>query len=385
MKNEILAKLVNLKKRCEAEDRDPTPFEEKEAKRLLNQLDEIDSREWFEDTTFKSTYPGFDDPDVPQVGRRQNRRSGPFKDDGEFYQAVMRAGMPNGKIDHRLYQIMEHRAASGLSESVPSDGGFLVDTDMTYDLVNNFWNNNEILRRINKTTLTGNKNGLKENLIDETSRQDGYRQGSIQAYWLNEAGLKTGSKPKFRQNELTLHKLIGLCYATDELLDDAPLLAQTINEGFQAEFDFKITNSIINGTGAGQPLGILNSGCIVSVGKEAGQAADTIVYQNVQKMWSRLLPGSHQRSVFLINDSCLPQLYSMSLTIGTAGSAVFTPAGGASASPFNTLFGRPVIIVEQCPVLGDTGDIVLADFSGYRAIDKGGYAEGRKHTCSVYL
>ena len=35
--------------------------------------------------------------------------------------------------------------------------------------------------------------------------------------------------------------------------------------------------AFISGTGAGQPLGILNAPALVTVSKETGQAADTIV------------------------------------------------------------------------------------------------------------
>ena len=372
MKNQILAKLARLKKRCENENRDPSTFERAEAKKFLEQIDEIDSRAWFEqDEPSRGGRPSdAGSGGIQKHGVRQ-KRSGPFKSDGGFYQAVMRAGMPNGQTDRRLYQIQEKRAASGLSESTPSDGGFLVDTEMTYDLVTNLWASNEVLRRIKKTTLTGNKTGLKENLIDEVSRQDGYRSGGILSYWKGEADLKTSSKPKFRQNELNLNKLIGLCYATDELLDDAPLLAETINEGFQSEFDFKITNAIINGTGAGQPLGIIPSGCVVSVDAETGQAANSICWENIKKAWARLLPGSHKNAVFLINANCQPELMSMHIACGTGGIPVYLPGNGAASQPYGTLMGRPVIPIEQCPVLGDTGDLILADLSGYRFIDKG--------------
>ena len=48
------------------------------------------------------------------------------------------------------------------------------------------------------------------------------------------------------------------------------------------------------------------------------------------------------------------------------------PAGGAASQPYGTLFGRQVVPIEQCPILGDTGDIMLCDFSQYKFIDKGG-------------
>jgi len=296
-----------------------------------------------------------------------NRSKDKFATFGNQMAAVMKAGLPGGVVDPRLYN-----AATGLNETTPSDGGFLVQHDFSNAILKNVWDSGMILSRVNKVTLSGNKNGMKFNGLDETSRVDGSRAGGIRAYWAAEAAQKTASKPTFRQIDLGLNKLIGLCYATDELLDDAQALAQTIQTGFNDEFDFKITDSIINGSGAGQPLGIVNSGCMVSVTKETGQAADTIVYENINKMWSRLMARSRPNSIWVINQDCEPQLNQMSIAVGTGGVPVYLPAGGISAQPYSTLLGRPVVPIEQCATLGDTGDIMLCDFSKYMAIDKGG-------------
>lgn len=51
---------------------------------------------------------------------------------------------------------------------------------------------------------------------------------------------------------------------------------------------------------------------------------------------------------------------------------MYVPAGGLSEKPYGTLFGRPVIPLEQCSAAGDVGDIILADISQYLLIDKGG-------------
>ena len=134
-----------------------------------------------------------------------------------------------------------------------------------------------------------------------------------------------------------------------------------------------IDDAIINGTGAGQPLGILNAGCVVSVSKETGQAADTIVYENVLKMYARLIANARNDSRWLINQDCEPQLGLMSLAVGTGGAPVYLPAGGASGSPYSTLMGRPVMPIEQCQTVGTTGDIYLASFGkGYIYSQKGG-------------
>lgn len=367
-------RLGDMRALCANEERDPNDEELRVAGDLMDELDHIDVLidneervRSLEDRSKKSRKKPDRTPidEGDQAGDGRDR----FKSGGEFLQAVMNAGLPGvRRFDPRL----STRAATGLGESIPSDGGFLVDQTLAATVMKETWESGMILPRINKMTLSGSVNGIKINGFDETSRADGSRAGGIRAYWKAEAAEKTASSPKFRQISLELNKLVGLCYATDELLQDANALEQAIVRGFTEEFNFKLQDAIINGTGAGQPLGILNAGCIVSVGKESGQAADTIVYQNILKMWSRLKADSRTNAVWLINQNCEPQLHQMSLAVGTGGAPVYLPPGGASASPYAILMGRPVVPVEQCPVLGDTGDIVLADFSKYVAADKGG-------------
>lgn len=292
----------------------------------------------------------------------------PWASFGEQMLAVRAAAAPGGSIDPRLFI---KNAATGLSEAVPSDGGFLVQQDFTTELLKRAYDTGVITSKVRKIPISANANGIKINGIDETSRANGSRMGGIQAYWENEADLYVGSKPKFRKIELNLKKLTGLCYATDELLEDAAALENILTDGFAEEFGFKIDDAIINGTGAGQPLGILNAPSLVSVAKETGQAAATIVVENIVKMWSRCYGRSRMNAAWYINQDIEPQLYTMSLAVGTGGVPVYMPANGLSDSPYSTLFGRPVIPLEQCQTLGTVGDIILSDFSQYLIADKG--------------
>lgn len=289
-----------------------------------------------------------------------------FNSFGEQLVAIMNAGRPGGNVDPRLFN-----AASGLNEGVPSEGGFIVQSDFSSELLQETIQTDILASRCRIVPISGNSNSIKINGIDETSRAS-TRYGGIVGYWQEEASEKTASKPKFRKIELSLKKLIGLCYATDELLSDAAALEGIIRQGFISEFGFLVDDSIINGTGAGQPLGIMNAGCLVSVAKETGQAASTIVAENIIKMYSRMFASSVGNAVWLVNQNCLPQLFTMSLAVGTGGSPIFMPAGGLSQSPYNTILGRPVLPIEQCQTLGTTGDILFADLGGYILATKGG-------------
>jgi len=300
---------------------------------------------------------------------------------GEQMAAVMKAGLPGGYIDPRL----RIQGATGLNETTSADGGFLVQQDFSTALLNQVFETGILASRCRRIPISGNSNGIKIPGVDETSRAS-TRSGGVLAYWKDEAALKTASKPKFRMIELNLKKLIGLCYATDELLQDAAALEGYIRQSFISEFGFQIDDAIINGTGAGMPLGILNSGCLVSVTKETGQAAATVVAENVVKMYSRIFASSRPNAVWLINQNIEPQLFTMSLAVGTGGIPIYMPAGGLSGQPYGTLFGRPVIAIEQAATLGTQGDIIFADFAnGYVLAEKGGIqADMSIHVQFVY-
>ena len=300
-------------------------------------------------------------PEVKPTPAKDNEKR--FASFGEQLMAAYRAAMPGGKVDERL----STRAASGLNETTPSDGGFLVQQDFVTELLKRTYETGILASKVKKIPISTNANGMKINAIDEDSRANGSRWGGVQTYWEGEADEITASKPKFRQMELSLKKLTGLCYATDELLQDAAALEAVIRQAFAEEFGFKIDDAILSGSGDGEPLGILNSGAIVTVAKEASQT-DTITVENLVKMWNRLWSRSRANAVWYINQELEPYLY----TLKIGDKPVYIPAGGLSEKPYGTLFGRPVVPIEQCSAAGEVGDIILADIGQYLLIDKGG-------------
>lgn len=288
---------------------------------------------------------------------------------------VYRAANPDVSSSQRAEAIGRlskvRAAATGANEGVPSEGGFLVDKDSAGFLSQTAIATGLLSRRCFYIPISANSNGLKARLINETSRANGSRFGGIQVYHAAEAATVTATKPKFRDFEMSLHKLMGLFYATDELLQDAAALTAMVNQWFPMEFGFKIDDVLVSGTGAGQGLGILNAGCLVSISKETGQKADTVVFENIINMDARLLDSSDARAIWLINRDIKPSLATMSLAVGTGGVPVYLPANGAAGRPTNQLYGREIISIEQCSALGDKGDIILADFGEMAFIDKG--------------
>ena len=293
-------------------------------------------------------------------------RDAAFGSMGEFLQAVARHGQTNGRhSDPRLMA-----SAAGLSEAVPSDGGFLVQKDFSAELISRVYELGEVASRVRRVPVGPNSNGIKINAIDEDSRADGSRWGGVLAYWVNEADTYTKSKPKFRQIELNLQKLIALCYATDEELQDAAALESVITQAFQEEMKFKTEDAFFNGTGAGQPLGFINSGAVIEVAKDSGDSGATVSTADILNMYSRMFSRNRMNAAWFINQDVEPKLYSLTLGSGTAVTLLYTPPG-ANGNRYGRLLGKDVIPVEYCATLGTPGDIVLADLSQYLVIDKG--------------
>ena len=301
-----------------------------------------------------------------------------FRSFGEYLQAVAAASMPRGGTlgqfncgvyDRRLSMgDSELRAPAGMAESTPSLGGFMVQSDYANELFTKAHQASMVWQKCRNIPISGRSNGLKIPGIDETSRIDGSRWGGIRAYWLEEAGSKTASSPKFMLVELSLKKLIGLCYATDELLEDAGALEAIISRGFTEEFGFKLDDAVIRGTGAGQPLGVLNGPALVSTTRAS---AGTVCSTDVLNGYARMYPGSHSNAEWYTNIECLPNL--MKMTAAEAGyQSIWLPSNNIAGQPYQTLLGRPVHYIESASAEGTVGDLMFLDLSQYITITKGG-------------
>ncbi len=269
-------------------------------------------------------------------------------------------------------QAIEMKAISGASEIIDSEGGYLLQDTFSNVLLERIYETSPVPQRVWRVPIGPNSNSLVMNGIDETSRADGSRAGGVLAYWSGEATTVTAKKPKFRRLNLMLDKLMAVFYATDELLEDATALGAMASRLFGDEMDFKLADGIINGSGVGMPLGIMNGPDLITVSKETGQQAATLDAWNIIKMYARMYSRSMQSAVFFISQDILPQLITMNIPIGTAGALLYMPAGGLSAAPYGNIFGRPVIPIEQCKTLGTAGDIIFTDLSQYLLIEKGG-------------
>lgn len=367
------SKIVEERELTDEEDAEIEALESKQ-NRLVKQI-EREERQQSMEVAIAAARSDDDSEEERGVKVGEDRETlKPFRCLGEQMIAIKRAVESYGRVmDKRLLTNRvdaEGRAITGASEQVAADGGWLVQKDLAAGVMTKTFEMGQVLSRLDPIPVSGN--GLKINAVDETSRANGSRFGGVQAYWIGEGDPLTGTKPKFRQIQLDLKKLAALFYATSEVLEDADALSAIAERGFQEELTFKLEDAVFRGNGGALPLGFLNANCKVSVAKETGQAASTIVADNILNMWMRLFARSRPNAAWFINQDCEPQLAKLAIPVGTGGALVYMPAGGLSGSPFATLYGRPVIPVEYADTVGTEGDVCLVDLAQYVFIRKGG-------------
>ena len=99
-----------------------------------------------------------------------------FKSLGEQLQAV-RDFSTGRRQDNRL--IEQRTGPTGMSEGIPADGGFMVQTDFANTLLEKTFADSGIISRVNRIPISASSNALKIPAIAESSRADGSRQGGI--------------------------------------------------------------------------------------------------------------------------------------------------------------------------------------------------------------
>lgn len=297
-----------------------------------------------------------------------------FKSFGDYLGEVKlcpNRNTPTERISKAFESVRHVKAATGMGELVGSDGGFLVPPEFSTKIFERMYADNSLLSKTDQYPVSGNSMEFPRNA--ESSRADGSRWGGVRSYWVQEGSTITASQPSFGKFRLNLHKLATLVALTNELKNDAPTLDAYLNKVFAAEMSFETGKAIFRGNGVGRPLGFLNAPCAVTVSKESGQSAATVVSANIVKMWARRFSlGPTGNYLWLINQDVGPQLHLMTLGIGTAGVVTYMPPGGLSAAPYGTLMGAPVMEVEWSSTLGTVGDISLVDLGQYVTISNGG-------------
>lgn len=290
-----------------------------------------------------------------------------FKNHIDFFNAVVLAGMPGNdmrpdKMPENLRGLFNAVGSDEARQSSNPDGGFLVPPAflaglLTVDPQGVQVDSGAFTRKVPMAADTVYVNArVDKNHTSSVS-------GGFRVYRREETGTVTASSATYEQIKLQANSLMGLSYATEEILTRSPIsYAALIQSGFSDEKVSKLNYERIWGSGVGEYCGFMNSGALVTVAKVGSQTADTINSTNLLAMRARA--WRYGSSVWMTNHDCLTQLMTAYIAYGTtAGQPLYMPGNGTDKP--DTLLGRPIIFDENMATLGDLGDIALVDWNEY--------------------
>ena len=306
-----------------------------------------------------------------EKGKRKDETK--FADWSDFLYAAWRAEHRDAafrKTDARLQRFIEREKKSGheektMAESTGAAGGFLVPAEFFAQLQAVMAE--DALVRGRATKIRMRRREIDIPVLDQTGTTAGLPHwfGGMRFYWAEEAALKTESDASFRQVQLVAHKLIGYTRASDELVDDSAIsLGDFLSGplGFAGGVAWMEDFAFIQGTGAGQPLGVINAGATLVVPRAA---APNVSLADLLNMVEDFLPSG--RGVWFYTQSALSELMQIN---GPAANPSYVFMPSAREGVPDTIFGMPAIRTEKCPRLGTQGDFILADWRYYLIGDR---------------
>jgi HK97 family phage major capsid protein len=293
-----------------------------------------------------------------------------FDNSSEFFQAIwpkVKTLRNRSSLEPKLDRLSEIQNSFG--SEVPADGGFLIPETLRSDIL--MWALEHSIVRSRAQVIPMETLRVPIPMIDSTSNVSSVF-GGVVAYWTEEGAALTESQAAFGRVVLDAKKLTGYAEIPNELLADAVAFGSFFDQVFPKAVAFYEDYAFMQGTGNGEPLGFVNCPAVASVAKESGQASGTIVWENITKMFARMLPTSLGNACWIAAIDTFPQLATMALSVGTGGGPVWIGGWsqpGANTPPV-TILGRPVLFTEKLPTIGTTGDIVFADLSYYLIGDR---------------
>ena len=352
-----------------AESREPTTEEDAKLDALVGQInaasDAVKAEEKRMDRARQFdtvTAPKGDGSAVHISGGRPRLEDDPrrgFDTFGAFCMAVMNGSRAGGGMDERL-RIGAAPTTYG-NESTGADGGFSVPPDYSSRLYNLSLEQDALLPLTDNDPVTGNGMTFP---ADETTP---WGSNGVRAYWAAENAQGTQSKPVLKQKELRLHKLFALVPVTEELMADSATIGGYVERKAAESIRWKTNDAIVNGLGAGMPMGITVAASTVSQAKEGSQTATTINANNIAKMYARCIGPN--MATWLIN----PDAYNQIVVMTIGDQPIWTPPSeGMKQAPGGLLLGRPVLFSDSCATLGTVNDIIFGNFQGYKTITKSG-------------
>lgn len=281
-----------------------------------------------------------------------------FESVGKWLDAV--ALVKDGIIDRRLTNARAAQTTMA-NEGGGPEGGWAMPPDFSSGIIEAVAGQASLLGRMKPMQSNSNTYVAP---VDEST---GWGTAGIQAARTAEGAASAVSTIALGQRTVTLYKATALVNITEELSSDNPACAQHITRIVSRQLQGIVERWLLRGSGAGEPLGILNAAALVSVAAESsGNTSGTLIRQNISKMSGRLIPGFDAEAFWVQSPSAKIAIDDLMLSAnGNTGAVYGQGFGGA-------LLGYPRVTSMEAQAVGTAGDLTLVAPSGFMTLVKGG-------------
>lgn len=241
-----------------------------------------------------------------------------------------------------------------LEEGVDANGGYLVPEEYDHRLIDILDEDNVMRKLGTRITTSG------EHKINIAATKPA-------AAWIEEGGALTFGDATFDQIILDAHKLHVAIKITEELLyDNAFNLENYIITQFGKALSNAEEDAFINGTGTGQPLGLLAATGGAEIGVTA-KATNTITADELIDLIYALKRPYRKDAAFLLNDQTMAVIRKLK---DTTGQYLWQPS--LQAGEPDRIMGYKAYTSPYFPTLAaDGAGVAFGDFSYYNIGDRG--------------
>ncbi len=277
----------------------------------------------------------------PMTAQQEKKKTGRASD--EYKEAVLNALRSNFR-----------KISNVLSEGIDANGGYLVPEEYDTRLIDVLDEEN-IMRRVGTRITTSGEHKIN---IAATKPA---------AAWIEEGGQLSFGDATFDQIIMDAHKLHVAIKVTEELLYDA---AFPLEDYILKQFGKALANAeeeaFLNGTGVGQPLGLLAETGGAEVGVTTASAT-TITADEVINLVYSLKRPYRKNAKFMMNDQTIALLRKLK-----DGNQAFIWQPSTQSGEPDRLFGYEVLTSPNFPtVAAGKPAIAFGDFSYYNIGDRG--------------
>ena len=299
----------------------------------------------------------------PAQPRALNAGMNGFANAAEFFNAVKEGSGRNSQPDPRLLRNLT--GGSTTTGGSGSEGGFTIPEVLANELMQKVTSSGySLVSRCRQLQTTVGSLKLKVN------EQEPWRTGGVTVSWGSELGQISNSKVNGGRVEIELNKAVGMVTLSDELMQFSPNMSSMVMDSFAEGLADAYGYAILFGDNAGKPKGIMHGDPAVAadeapriaVPKATGQAAGTIVYDNVLRMQTTMTPKCRANGIWICGQDAEYQLMKMK---DDEGNTIWLPGGQVADAPYSRLLGRPVLVTEFNSPVGSEGDLMFVDLNQY--------------------